>query len=220
MSAALLFDLDGTLIQSDPLHFAVFAEMFAERGREITWEWYVAHVHGTHNLESFPVLFPGEDAQRLSDEKEARFRDRLSMGQTPMPGAPALIDLAGAQGWGVAVVTNAPRINAEHMLSAIGLRSRFETVIIGDECARGKPDPEPYVAAMRALGVAPAAAIAFEDSASGLQSARASGAYTVGIRSSATAEELMRHGAQTTLQDFIDPALPEILNRLTEEAMQ
>lgn len=213
MKHALLFDLDGTLIHSDPLHMAVFQEMFAERGRQIDEAFYMAHVHGTHNLESFPTLFPGEDAQTLSDDKETRFRTRLGMGQPPMPGATALLDRAEAAGWGLAVVTNAPRINAEHMLRAIGLRDRFGVLIIGDECAKGKPDPAPYHAAMDAMGVAPGDCIAFEDSPSGLRAARASGAFTIGIRSSAGDAMLRAQGAQDTLADFTDPGLERALAR-------
>ncbi|WGW02945.1 HAD family hydrolase [Tropicibacter oceani] len=219
MKHALLFDLDGTLIQSDPLHLAVFAEMFAERGKSMDEAFYMKHIHGTHNLESFPQLFPGEDAQALSDLKETRFRERLIGGQPCMPGADRVIAQAKASGWGVAIVTNAPRINAEYMLNAIGLRDAFETLIIGDECARGKPDPDPYLAAMRALDVAADHCIAFEDSPSGLRAARGSGAYTVGIRSSASDAELRAAGAHQTIADFNDTALPAILARLSGETV-
>ncbi|MDJ0820897.1 MAG: HAD-IA family hydrolase [Paracoccaceae bacterium] len=219
MNRALLFDLDGTLIHSDPLHFAIFAEMLAERGQVIDQAFYEAHIHGTHNLDSFPWLFPGEDAKLLSVEKEARFRDRLAMGQSPMPGVLPLLDRAEAEGWGIAVVTNAPRINAEHMLAAIGLKERLPNLVIGDECARAKPDPEPYRAALRLLGVNPEHAIAFEDSPSGLAAARGAGVYTVGIRSTADDAALRAAGAQFTLSDFTDPALETILQRHNKEAV-
>ncbi|MFW2541917.1 HAD family hydrolase [Primorskyibacter sp. 2E107] len=217
MKHALLFDLDGTLIQSDPLHFAVFSEMFEERGQSIDEAFYMEHIHGQLNLDSFPRLFPGEDAQALSDLKEDRFRARLTGGQSPMPGAPELLRTARAAGWGLAVVTNAPRINAEHMLAAIGLREAFEVLIIGDECARGKPDPEPYLAAMRMLHVQPEHCVAFEDSPSGLKAARASGAYTVGIRSAGDDPHLRAAGAHETIQDYNDPGLETILARLAGE---
>ncbi|MFZ7093668.1 HAD family hydrolase [Primorskyibacter sp. 2E233] len=219
MKHALLFDLDGTLIQSDPLHFAVFSEMFEERGKSIDEAFYMEHIHGHLNLDSFPKLFPGEDAQALSDLKESRFRERLLGGQPCMPGADRVIAKAKADGWGVAIVTNAPRINAEYMLAAIGLRDQFEVLIIGDECARGKPDPEPYLAAMRALDVSPEACIAFEDSPSGLKAARASGAYTVGIRSAADDASLRAAGAHETLEDFNDTALKAILARQSGETV-
>lgn len=220
MGKALLFDLDGTLLHSDPLHLQVFTEMFAERGREIDEAFYFEKIHGTHNLETFPYLFPGEDPVALSDLKETRFRERLEGGQPPMPGAIALLDRAAASGWKVAVVTNAPRVNAEHMLSAIGLKDRFPVLVIGDECPRGKPAPDPYIEAMKRLDVAPADCIAFEDSPSGMQAAAASGAYAVGIRSSANETTLRAAGAAVTLEDYTDPALEDVLKRLSEEPAQ
>ncbi|MBE9635652.1 HAD family hydrolase [Salipiger mangrovisoli] len=215
MIKALLFDLDGTLLHSDPLHFEVFAGLYAERGRELTEAGYLSDIHGRHNLDSFPELFPGEDAHALSDLKEARFRDRLVEGHAPMPGAVALLDRAEARGWRIAVVTNAPRVNAEAMLRAIGLRPRIELLVIGDECSRAKPDPEPYLAAMRAFDVAPRECLAFEDSPSGMRAAAASGAHTVGIRSSGlTVRQLQDAGAQTVVTDYTDPALAALLARL------
>ncbi len=211
---ALLFDLDGTLLPSDPLHYEVFAEMFRERGKTLTPEIYERRIHGHHNLDSFPVLFPGEDPQALSDDKEARFRRRLSHGTPPMPGAAALLDRADAQGWRLAVVTNAPRENGEYMLDAIGLRDRFELLVIGDECERAKPDPEPYIAAMRMLDVKPQDCIAFEDSPSGMRAAATCGAYPVGVRSGLTEDRLREAGAKATIADYEDPALDGILKRL------
>ncbi|WP_226621732.1 HAD family hydrolase [Alloyangia pacifica] len=215
MIKALLFDLDGTLLHSDPLHFEVFQGLYAERGRELTEAGYLSDIHGRHNLDAFPELFPGEDAQSLSDLKEARFRDKLEDGHAPMPGALALIAAARSKGWRIAVVTNAPRVNAEAMLGAIGLRDSFELLVIGDECARAKPDPEPYLAAMRAFDVAPQECIAFEDSPSGMRAAAGSGAHAVGILSSGlSADQLRAAGAQTVITDYTDPALAELLSRL------
>ena len=218
MTRALLFDLDGTLLKSDPLHMQVFSDMFAERGMTLTEEYYARRIHGRHNSESFPELFPGEDPVALADEKEARFRDMLSGGFPPMPGATALLDRAAREGWGLAVVTNAPRLNALHMLRAIGVEQRFGTLVIGDECARAKPDPMPYQQAMKGLGVTPNHAVAFEDSGSGLRAARSSGAFTVGVRSAEDDFALRNKGAQITIEDFEDPVLESILERLTGEA--
>ncbi|MFD1341742.1 HAD family hydrolase [Litorisediminicola beolgyonensis] len=211
MALALLFDLDGTLLETDPLHVAVFRELFAERGREIDEAYYLERIHGRHNADIFADEFPGEDPQAMSDEKEARFRAKLGDSAPPMAGLPALLDRAEAAGWPIAVVTNAPRANAEASLGAIGLRHRFETLIIGDECARGKPDPEPYLAAMRALGVAPGECLAFEDSPSGLRAARASGAFTFGVTSSLSPAALRDAGAQEVIDDFTDDRLMRAL---------
>jgi HAD superfamily hydrolase (TIGR01509 family) len=217
---ALLFDLDGTMLMTDDIHREVFVDLMQPYGLDITETFYMTHVHGRMNTDFFAEFLPDlEDPQGLSDLKETQFRERLPHPYPAMPGAEVLIERAQRAGWALAVVTNANRHNAEAMLAAVGLRDAFDTVIIGEECARAKPDPEPYVAAMRALGIAPDRAIAFEDSASGLRAAVGSGAYAVGLRSGLTDSDLRAHGAQVTLADFNDPALEAILARLTGETV-
>ena len=213
MRPALLFDLDGTLLHTDPLHAAVFQELFAERGRAIDEAYYLRHIHGRLNADIFSEAFPDEDAEALSHEKEARFRDKLGTSAEPVAGLIDLLDLCDTKGWGRALVTNAPRVNADAMLNAIGLRDRFETLIIGEECERGKPDPAPYLAAMQATGSGPELSFAFEDSPSGMTAARASGAFTVGLRSSLNDAELRAAGAHMTIDTFDDPLLLTELDR-------
>jgi len=122
--------------------------------------------------------------------------------------------VAKDRGWGLGVVTNAMRENAVAMLDAIGLRDAFQTIVIGEECIRGKPDPDPYLEAMRQLGVGPAESIAFEDSPSGVRAAHAAGIWTIGIRSALDDAALRAAGADATLADFTDPALNDHLARL------
>jgi len=213
MSHALLFDLDGTLIDSDHLHSLVFAELFAPLGHVVDRAFYSAHIQGRHNSAIFTEFMPNGDAQRLSEEKEALFRQRLGTAAPEMAGLSALLARAAAEGWRTAVVTNAPRANAEHMLAAIGHGTDFDALVIADECRAGKPDPAPYFAAMERLSVRAQDCIAFEDSRSGLAAARASGALTVGIRSSLDDAALVAAGAHHTIQDFTDPALEPLLAR-------
>ncbi|WP_323767249.1 HAD family phosphatase [Marinovum sp.] len=211
---ALLFDLDGTMLNSDPIHLQVYKEMWAARGMDLTDDGYMTHMHGRLNVDIYAEFLPDEpDHQGLSEWKEAQFRERLPRPYPPMPGVETLVARAVAEDWPRAIVTNAMRLNAEAMLGAIGLRDAFEVIVIGEECPRGKPDPYPYQEAMRQLGVTPNQAVAFEDSPSGARAARSSGAYTVGIRSSLDDRTLRQAGAHVTLQDFNDPALPDILER-------
>jgi HAD superfamily hydrolase (TIGR01509 family) len=218
---ALLFDLDGTMLLTDDIHRDVFADMMKPYGIDITEDFYMAHVHGRLNVDFFAEFLPDlDDPQGMSDLKESRFRDRLPFPYPAMQGVEQLIARAQQSGWALAIVTNANLLNAEAMLAAIGLRHAFETVIIGEECTRGKPDPEPYNAALRALDVDPDRALAFEDSPSGLRAAVGSGAYTVGLRSGLTDSVLRAPGAHATIQDFSAPALEAIRRRMTGETEQ
>lgn len=218
--AALLFDLDGTLLNTDPIHAAVFADLMKPYNLDVDEDFYIAHIHGRLNVDFFAEFLPDlEDPQALSEAKEAEFRRRLPSPYPAMPGAVELVKSAQARGFQLAVVTNAMRLNAEAMLGAIGLRDAFELLVIGEECANGKPHPDPYLEAMKAFGLPPDRCIAFEDSPSGMRAAAASGAYSVGVRSALSDDALRAVGADATIQDFNDPALEHMLLRLTGETL-
>ena len=104
-------------------------------------------------------------------------------------------------------VTNAPRLNAEMMLSGLGIMHRFKAVIIGDELDHGKPHPMPYLEGLRAVRATPELSLAFEDSGSGVQSASAAGIATIGIRTSLGHADMVAAGAVMTAGNFEDPEL-------------
>ncbi|WP_424967654.1 HAD family hydrolase [Dinoroseobacter sp. S375] len=213
MIQALLFDLDGTLLASDPLHARAFMDQFAAHGREIDEAFYNTRIHGRLNAEIFAEFFPSADGAAMAEEKEAAFRDLLGHDAPPMPGLLALLDRADRAGWAKAVVTNAPRVNAEFMLSSIGVAARFDTLVVSDECSAGKPDPAPYLEGLRRVGAQPDTALAFEDSPSGIRAAVAAGIPTLGLRSTLDDATLRAAGATATLADFTDPALGPLLDR-------
>jgi len=216
---ALLFDLDGTMLNSDAIHEEIFLDLMTSRRVEVTDGFYMKHIHGRLNVDIFAEFLPDEpDPQGLSEWKEAQFRDRLPR---PFPGMPGVVDVlqsAQTKGWPVVVVTNAMRLNAEAMLTAIGARNYVEDLVIGEECANAKPHPEPYQIAMQRVDHAPEDCIAFEDSPTGIRAAAASGAFTIGVRSALSDADLRHHGAYATIQDFTDPALPALLERFTGAA--
>lgn len=213
---ALLFDLDGTLVDTDRLHFEAFAAVLAEAGGgELTMADYKSRIMGHPNPEIAAFLFPDHpEADALIAHKEVRFRDSLASSVPPVDGVHALLDWADAEGAGTAVVTNAPRANAEAMLAAAGLAHRLTELVIGDECVRPKPDPFPYQEAMRRLGATPSRCLAFEDSRAGLRAARASGVHVFGLAGGLTPAELLQAGAHHAIADFTDPALWSALKTL------
>ncbi|EYF01006.1 HAD family hydrolase [Chondromyces apiculatus] len=200
----LLFDLDGTLAVTDPLHFQAWRATLLEHDVTLDEAGYQARVCGRQNpaiVRGFLPALPDAEAQALIARKEARFR-AAATALTPLPGLGALLDLARARGLHLGLVTNAPRDNATHMLAALGLTDAFASIVLGDEVAIGKPDPTPYRVALETLRLAPAEAIAFEDSPSGIRSARGAGIATVGVLSTHPAEELVAAGAALVVPDF------------------
>ena len=115
------------------------------------------------------------------------------------------------RGLALALVTNAPWENVEAVLLALELREFFDEVVLSDEVGNVKPDPAPYRAALERLGVAPAEALAFEDSTSGIASAVGAGIPTVGIASTQAPETLEEAGVFMVAEDFADPELDKLL---------
>lgn len=218
MLTALLFDLDGTLTDTDTLHLQAFRQLLHDYdGRELTQAQFDAQVSGRANGELFAELFPQASAaqcQALAERKEALFRE-MAPALQPMPGLLRLLAHAQEHRVGMCVVTNAPRLNAEHMLAAMGLGERFEHVLVGEELARAKPDPLPYLTGLERLQARAGQALAFEDSLPGVKAASAAGIFTVGLATTQTAERLMAAGAKLVVDDFNDPRLWALI-----EAMQ
>ncbi len=201
MLKALLFDLDGTLADTDPLHLLAWREVLAPYGLEVDPAFYRERISGRLNPEILRDLLSleGEEAERLIGAKEARFRE-LAQGLRPTRGLPELLEKVKERGlfWGV--VTNAPRENARHVLKALGLRPPL--LVLAEEVGRGKPDPLPYRVALGRLGLAPGEALAFEDSPSGVKSAVGAGIPTYALLTGHGAEALREAGAQGVFRDF------------------
>ncbi len=135
----------------------------------------------------------------------------MSTNLEPLEG---LLDLFGwAEGRGVrlALVTNAPLLNATHMLDVLGIAARFDVKITIDQVERGKPDPLPYLTALERLGLKPEEAVAFEDSPSGMRAAKGAGLFSFGVLTGLSAKEMREIGADATIETFRDRTLWEIL---------
>jgi HAD superfamily hydrolase (TIGR01509 family) len=206
---ALIFDMDGTLTDSDPLHRLAFDMALAPYGQAMPEERFRKAISGRPNAEIGRILFPAaSEAEHLqfSREKEQLFRD-LATALLPLNGPIRLLDWAGGEGLLLGMVTNAPRENATHMLEALGLQGRFSTVVLGEEVLRPKPDPLPYRTALEWLGIEAEEAVAFEDSVPGVQSATGAGLLTFGVLTTQPAEVLTAAGARYVIRDFEDPVL-------------
>jgi HAD superfamily hydrolase (TIGR01509 family) len=202
----------------DPVHFEVFQELLAKEGinggKPIDDEFFRTKIAGRQNALICADLFPSWDtqtAEQWSADKEAAFRDKAVGKLKPMRGLDEVMTLIEELGLKKAAVTNAPRLNAEFMLNVIGRFDWFDTVVIGDECERAKPDPLPYALAMDRLGVSPHECIVIEDSPSGAQAGVASGAWTVGILTSQPSGVLKKVGCKLLIQDYTDQRFLQVL---------
>ncbi|GFQ00656.1 haloacid dehalogenase-like hydrolase domain-containing protein sgpp [Phtheirospermum japonicum] len=223
---AILFDIDGTLVNSDPIHYNAYREMFLEigfnGGEPITEEYYSKNLSGMHNEELCHILFPDwelERARKFLDDKEAMFRRLAAEQLKPVAGLDKLSKWVEDNGLKRAAVTNAPRDNAEMMIKMSGLGNFFELLIIGSECERAKPFPDPYLKALEQLGVSSEHAFVFEDSVSGIKAGVAAGMPVVGLATGNPEKVLSEAGAAIVIKDYTDSnlwaTLEDILGKKT-----
>jgi HAD superfamily hydrolase (TIGR01509 family) len=210
---ALLFDLDGTLAETDSLHLPTWVDVLHPYGIEVDEEFYRESISGRSTSKIVRDLLPelsAAEGRELADAKEASFRERAHELE-PLPGLLDFMQEARSRGLALALVTNAPVENVEAILLALELGEFFDEVVLSDEVGPVKPDPAPYRAALDRLGVSPEEAVAFEDSTSGISSAVGAGIPTVGIASTQEPERLHHAGAFMVAKDFTDPELRELL---------
>jgi HAD superfamily hydrolase (TIGR01509 family) len=211
---ALLFDIDGTLTDTDALHLEAFNEVLGPYGHAFNHARYTKELQGFSNASISERFLAGEPSDRqaaIMGEKEQAFRTLVAGRIQPLPGLMALLALADRANVPMVAVTNAPRLNAEMLLSGLGITDRFKFLVIGDELPHGKPHPLPYLEGLRAVGAAPEASVAFEDSRSGVQSASSAGIATIGIRTSLSHADMVGAGAVMSAKDFDDPQLLEFV---------
>ena len=214
MYRALLFDLDGTLAETDSLHLPTWVDALEPYGVEVDEAFYRDKISGRSTAEIVRELLPeltDEQGRSIGDAKEASFRERASELE-PLPGLVDFVERGRKRGMWIALVTNAPEENVKMILLALKLRDFFDTVVLADEVEAVKPDPAPYRAALEKTGVPAEEALAFEDSISGISSSVAAGIPTVGIASSQEPQKLLVAGAFMTAQDFTDPQLRTLID--------
>ncbi len=192
--AAVIFDMDGVLVDSNPFHLQKWAEFLRERGVAFQEADLPQLILGQRNDTLFRYFFgskiTAEESRRMGEEVEARFRAAFKAHAKPLAGLDALIREIHAAGIPMAVASSAICKNVEFVVDSLGYRQYFKLLVSGEEVTRPKPDPEIYLLAAARLGVRPEDAVAFEDSFPGVEAVKAAGIKCVGIASSFPLEEL------------------------------
>ncbi|MGF1472636.1 MAG: HAD family hydrolase [Rubrobacteraceae bacterium] len=214
MLKALLFDLDGTLANTDAVHFPTWMEVLRPYGIEVTREFYDERLAGRVNSEVVDDVLPDlsdDERQKLIDTEEERSRDRAAQ-IGPLPGLVPLLDEGRERGLTLALVTNSIHADAQQILKPLELEDAFDPIVYPSEVSQSKPEPEPYLEVLDRLGIAGDEGVAFEDSVTGAKASCAAGIPTVGISAAHTPEELKEAGVDLVLGDFADQALYDFLD--------
>lgn len=180
---ALIFDMDGLMLNSEPLYQEAWQAAAQELGYALETELYLSLVGRSSAeadrmfLKTFGAQFPVED---FNHRWEQRWQDLIKLRGVPLqPGLLSLLDWVEGQGIPKAVGTSSNAAEAEWCLSLAGIRDRFTTVVTVDQVAAGKPAPDIFLTAAGRLGVLPEQCLVLEDSNAGVQAAEAAGMAVV-----------------------------------------
>ena len=184
-----LFDLDGTLVDSSPVHERAYRQVLAELHPSLLPGFEYRAISGLTTLDAFRSLGLDDSRSRQATlHKQSLYRGMVRA-VPAMPGAFALLEQLKARGAAVAIVTSASRLSATATLEATGLLAFVDALVTADDVTKGKPDPEPYRTALMQLNADPAQAIAIEDAVSGISSAHAAGVKVIGVHEPAIRDQ-------------------------------
>ncbi|MBN2162300.1 MAG: HAD family phosphatase [Pontiellaceae bacterium] len=221
MLSAVVFDFDGIIVDSEPLHFRAFNEVLKPLNKSITWDDYCTSYIGFDDRDAFQEIYKnsGEDslsAQELTSliEQKAGILQRfIENGEAiPLAGAVELIKSIPVR-LPVALCSGALRSDIEPILEMLGISNAFSVIVTAEDTDKSKPDPAPYRLALEKLGIDnPASAVAIEDTPAGIISAKGAGLKVLAVTNSYDRDFLMDADAVVdSLEDVSRPSLEDIV---------
>lgn len=182
---AVLWDMDGTLIDSKEFHWISWRNTMANEGIVITYEQFLSSF-GQRNDSIIPrwlaALSTPERIERIANAKEELYRHLVRRdGISPLPGAASWLHRLHKQGWSQAIASAAPRANIETVLEALSATHFFQGIVSAEDVHKGKPDPEVYLMAAARVGASPNRCIVVEDAVAGVEGARRAGMRSIGV---------------------------------------
>ena len=217
---AIVFDFDGVIANSEPLHLIAFQQVLAEDGLELSANDYYSRYLGYDDVGMFEALgrdrglsMQGGRVAELVARKGDRMQDLLVSGSVLFPGALEFIREAAAA-VPIAIASGALRHEIDKVIDAAGVGNLFATIVAAGDTPESKPSPAPYLLAFQQLrertgrALDPSRSVAIEDSRWGLESARGAGLRLVGVTSSYAADELA--GAELVVNGLPALTLPAL----------
>lgn len=204
-SYAAIFDMDGVIIDSNPYHKISLRQFCEKYGFHLTDEELINRIYGRTNKEWIANLFGAlskEELTRYGEEKESLFREVFKNDIRALTGLPEFLKSLKQNNIPMAIGTSAPRSNVDFVLAHTGLGEYFSAILDESNVEQGKPNPEIYLKVAAKLGYEPSRCVVFEDSLSGVESARRAGAKVVGVATTHSFEELGH--TDFIIKDFSD----------------
>lgn len=201
---AVIFDLDGTLLDNNAYHLKSWVEYLKNKGREISELEYNAHINGRTNRDVIEYIYNREmneeEILQYSLEKEALYRKIYEPFIKPVPGLLNFLQILEHKHIPMAIATSGIQPNIDFMFEQVPIRKYFKVVVNSSHIVKGKPDPEIYLKAASMLGVPPANCLVFEDAVVGINAAKAAGMKVVAIATTQPKAELS--GADRIVDDY------------------
>lgn len=220
---AVIWDVDGTLVDTAELHFQAWCVLARELGKPFTRADF-AGTFGWRNPEIIPKLFgthySAADVAALGDRKEDLYRGEAAKGVALLPGVQTLLENLHAAGFRQAVGSSAPRRNLDLILDLTGTRRYMAAVVSMEDTTRGKPDPQVFLLAAQHLGVPPSRCLVLEDAPVGIQAARAGGMGAIGVTfvGHHSADSLRQAGADLVVASLDEVSVATINDLLQTRA--
>jgi HAD superfamily hydrolase (TIGR01509 family) len=213
----VLWDLDGTLVDTAQQHFAAWVEVCGPRGVTLSPETFLG-TFGRRNMDVLRDLLgqdlTDDEVLQIGTAKETSFRRQVQTGElAPLTGVAAWLTRLRAAGWRQAIASSAPHANIEAVLDRLDLHAAFDAIVGEEDVQRGKPDPQVFLVAASRLGVSPERVIVVEDAPVGIAAARAAGMRSIGVAGSHPAEYLAADLVVNSLALLSPDAFEQLLVR-------
>jgi beta-phosphoglucomutase len=210
---AVLWDVDGTLVDSLEYHWLSWRAALSNEGYTLTREQFLS-TFGRRNDEILRAYFGPQVAPervlRISLDKEEQYREMVRRrGIEPLPGVRRWLAQLKAAGWRQAIASSAPPLNLEVILAALGAKDCFDAIVSAEEVERGKPDPQIFLAAAAKVQTPPARCVVVEDAPAGTEAARRAGMRAIGVLTTHATLEADR--VVRTLDELDDRAFAALL---------
>lgn len=202
---ALIFDMDGTLVDNMRFHQDAWGEWFRAQGLPFDDAAFFKATAGRHNDEIFALYFPdmpASDYPAMVASKELMYQRLYAPHKAVVAGLIPFLEAAKAAGIPCAVGTAAPQLNIDYILEPMGIAQYFQAVVNPNASIRGKPHPDIFVEAARQLGVTPADCVVFEDAPMGLQAAHNGGMKSIALTTHLSAADLAQESPAHIMADY------------------
>ncbi len=226
---AVIFDCDGILVDTEPLHYRAFQKVLVPFGLGHDFSHYLKHFVGfddrdafIHAFEEAGIELGAATLERLIEAKSAVLRELIEQGVPSFPGVVELVRELMDRGIPMAVASGALRREVEAFMASLGLQKAFRAIVAADDVKKSKPDPETYLLAIDRLGLArgaqePLNCVAVEDTPAGISSAKSAALLVIAVTNSFSENELRE--ADKIVRSLSDLSFPDIVDMLRQRRL-